>query len=104
MLHAAAGGKAMTSDALDTVQLSSSEHQVQLRRAVIAATVGTAIEWYDFFLYSTHYRTGFCQAVLSTFGSLGRHPGGFCHLCCRLRGAAHRSRDFRALWCPARPA
>src|SRR5437660_10960493 len=24
----------------------------QLRRAVIAATVGTAIEWYDFFLYS----------------------------------------------------
>jgi MFS family permease len=53
MLHAAAGRKAMTSDALDTVQLSSSEHQVQLRRAVIAATVGTAIEWYDFFLYST---------------------------------------------------
>src|SRR5918911_638899 len=25
---------------------------VQLRRAVIAATVGTTIEWYDFFLYS----------------------------------------------------
>src|SRR5258708_5558590 len=34
-------------------QLSLSEHQVQLRRAVIASTVGTAIEWYDFFLYST---------------------------------------------------
>src|SRR3954454_10414962 len=33
--------------------LSSSEHQVQLRRAVIASTIGTAIEWYDFFLYST---------------------------------------------------
>jgi len=29
------------------------EHQVQLRRAVIASTIGTAIEWYDFFLYST---------------------------------------------------
>jgi metabolite-proton symporter len=53
MLHAAAGSKAMTTDALETVQLSSSEHQVQLRRAVIASTVGTAIEWYDFFLYST---------------------------------------------------
>jgi metabolite-proton symporter len=53
MLHAAAGRKVMTADALDTVQLSSSEHQVQLRRAVIASTVGTAIEWYDFFLYST---------------------------------------------------
>src|SRR4029077_10553081 len=32
--------------------LSESEHQVQLRRAVIASTIGTAIEWYDFFLYS----------------------------------------------------
>ena len=25
----------------------------QLRRAILAATIGTAIEWYDFFLYST---------------------------------------------------
>jgi hypothetical protein len=33
--------------------LSPTEHQVQLRRAVIASTIGTAIEWYDFFLYST---------------------------------------------------
>src|SRR2546429_4905257 len=52
MLHAAAGRKAMTSDTLNTMQLTSSEHQVQLRRAVIASTIGTAIEWYDFFLYS----------------------------------------------------
>jgi metabolite-proton symporter len=29
------------------------EHRRQLRRAVLAGTVGTAIEWYDFFLYST---------------------------------------------------
>jgi len=35
-----------------TSGLSDSEHRVQLRRAVIASTVGTAIEWYDFFLYS----------------------------------------------------
>jgi len=34
-------------------RLSAAEHQVQLRRAVVASTVGTAIEWYDFFLYST---------------------------------------------------
>jgi MFS family permease len=33
--------------------LSDSEHHVPLRRAVIASMVGTAIEWYDFFLYST---------------------------------------------------
>ena len=33
--------------------LNQQEHQTQLRRAVIASTIGTAIEWYDFFLYST---------------------------------------------------
>jgi MFS family permease len=33
--------------------LTDAEHRRQLRRAVLAATVGTAIEWYDFFLYST---------------------------------------------------
>jgi metabolite-proton symporter len=38
---------------INPVSLNSSEHQIQLRRAVIASTVGTAIEWYDFFLYST---------------------------------------------------
>src|SRR5437868_14018566 len=29
------------------------ERSRQLRRAIIASTVGTTIEWYDFFLYST---------------------------------------------------
>src|ERR1700760_4777577 len=33
--------------------LSEQEHRSQLRRAVIASTIGTTIEWYDFFLYST---------------------------------------------------
>ena len=33
--------------------LTDEEHQTQLRRAVIASTVGTTIEWYDFFLYGT---------------------------------------------------
>ena len=33
--------------------IPDSEHKIQLRRAVIASTIGTAIEWYDFFLYST---------------------------------------------------
>jgi metabolite-proton symporter len=43
----------MTISHADPTPLSSSEHQVQLRRAVVASTIGTAIEWYDFFLYST---------------------------------------------------
>ena len=38
--------------ASNAATLSELEHGIQLRRAVIAATVGTAIEWYDFFLYS----------------------------------------------------
>jgi metabolite-proton symporter len=46
-------GKSMTALDSDLLPLSSGEHQVQLRRAVIASTIGTAIEWYDFFLYST---------------------------------------------------
>ena len=31
--------------------LSEADHRAQLRRAVIASTVGTTIAWYDFFLY-----------------------------------------------------
>jgi metabolite-proton symporter len=43
----------MTLSNVDAVALTASQHQLQLRRAVIASTIGTAIEWYDFFLYST---------------------------------------------------
>jgi metabolite-proton symporter len=34
-------------------RLSTSEHSAQLRKAIIASTIGTTIEWYDFFLYGT---------------------------------------------------
>src|SRR5580693_4246306 len=43
----------MTTSNVEPIALTPAEHQLQLRRAVIAATIGTAIEWYDFFLYST---------------------------------------------------
>src|SRR6201981_2229336 len=43
----------MTAAGVATSPLSELEHRVQLRRAVIASTIGTTIEWYDFFLYST---------------------------------------------------
>src|SRR5580692_4539325 len=32
--------------------LSESDHRIQLRKAVVASTIGTTIEWYDFLLYS----------------------------------------------------
>ncbi len=42
-------------DAAESVTTLSPEpdDRKQLRRAIIASTVGTIIEWYDFFLYST---------------------------------------------------
>src|SRR5947207_7954706 len=36
-----------------SILLSEADHRAQLRRAVIASTVGTTIEWYDFLLYGT---------------------------------------------------
>jgi len=42
----------MTTSTATTAALSDTDQRRQLRRAVIASTVGTTIEWYDFFLYS----------------------------------------------------
>ena len=43
----------MTATTITLGQMSEVEHQSALRRAVIASTVGTTIEWYDFLIYST---------------------------------------------------
>src|SRR3977135_3782025 len=45
------GGAMTTAAAYGT--LSPDDHSAQLRKAVIASTIGTTIEWYDFFLYGT---------------------------------------------------
>jgi len=42
-----------TTIALGPAPMSEVEHRSALRHAVIASTVGTTIEWYDFLLYST---------------------------------------------------
>jgi len=41
----------MTTAETSVGALSDAEHHSQLRRALIASTVGTTIEWYDFLLY-----------------------------------------------------
>src|SRR5947209_3337052 len=41
----------MTAAELAVTGLSETEHNRQMRRALIASTVGTTIEWYDFLLY-----------------------------------------------------
>jgi len=46
------GGDPMTTTGITVGQLSEADHSRQLRRAVIASTVGTVIEAYDFLLYA----------------------------------------------------
>ena len=43
----------MSDATIATSGLSEAEHRAHLKRAVIASTVGTTIEWYDFLIYST---------------------------------------------------
>src|SRR4030088_3726540 len=91
--------------------LSESDHSAQLRKAVIASTIGTAIEWYDFFLYGTAAGLIFGKlyfpnedaltATLAAFGTyfIGffvRPPGGgsFCSYCERLRRKANLRRTL----------
>src|ERR1700730_17339890 len=45
------GGLAMIAIDIPISGLSEADHRSQLRRALIASTVGTTIEWYDFLLY-----------------------------------------------------
>src|ERR1700739_4309549 len=43
----------MTATTIALGPIAEVEHKTALRRAVIASTVGTTIEWYDFLIYST---------------------------------------------------
>src|SRR5438477_12200954 len=52
----------MTTLDLTAGPLPEAEHRAQLRRAMIASTVGTTIEWYDFLLYG--------QVTALVFGKL----------------------------------
>ena len=52
----------MASGSVGTGPLTDSEHSRHLRRAALASTVGTAIEWYDFLLYG--------QVAALVFGKL----------------------------------
>src|SRR6202048_2870970 len=45
------GGNSMTTAEITAGGLSETEHRAQLQRALVASTVGTTIEWYDFLLY-----------------------------------------------------
>jgi MFS family permease len=64
--------------------LSPTDHQKQLYRAVIASTIGTTIEWYDFFLYSTVTGLAFARLyfpnsdpLVGTLQAFGIYAVGF---------------------------
>src|SRR5262245_17953327 len=64
--------------------LSSYEHSAHLRKAVIASTIGTTIEWYDFFLYGTAAGLVFGKlyfpnedALTATLAAFGTYSIGF---------------------------
>ncbi len=64
--------------------LSEVEHRRQLTRAVIASTIGTTIEWYDFFLYSTVTGLAFAKLyfpnadpLVGTLEAFGVYAVGF---------------------------
>jgi metabolite-proton symporter len=44
---------AQSTDTGSTAELGTTQHRRQVRQAALASTIGTTIEWYDFFLYNT---------------------------------------------------
>jgi len=64
--------------------LTPADHSNELRKAVIASTIGTTIEWYDFFLYGTAAGLVFGKlyfpnedAVTATLAAFGTYFIGF---------------------------
>src|SRR5258706_2878639 len=64
--------------------LDAAERSRQLRRAVLASTIGTAVEWYDFFVYSTVTGLVFARLyfpksdpLVGTFEAFGVYAVGF---------------------------
>ena len=93
----------MTATAIANGPMSEADHQVALRRAVIASTVGTTIEWYDFLIYSTVTGLVFNKVYfpgsdpwIGTLQAFGVYFVGFV-------GAADRRLDLRPLRRPHRP-
>ena len=83
--------------------LTDAEHSSQLRKAVIASTVGTAIEWYDFFLYGTAAGLIFGKLYFPNHEPLAATLARLRHLLHRLRRPTGRRRDFRSLRRSHRP-
>ena len=93
----------MTTAQITASALSDIDHRTQLRRAVIASTIGTTIEWYDFLLYSTVTGLVFAKLYFPAIGPVDRHVAGVRDLLRRLCRPAGRRLHLRTLRRPDRP-
>jgi hypothetical protein len=78
-------------------RMSDTERRACLRRAVIASTVGTTIEWYDFLIYSVVTGLVFGNLYFPDADPVVGRVEGLRSVLCRLYRAADRTGDFRAL-------
>ena len=53
---------------MTTTTPSPEVKRAQRRRAIVASTVGTTIEWYDFFLYATTARRRWALLTVASPG------------------------------------
>ena len=98
------GRRAVSDSTLHTG--STSEMQGQRRRAVVASTVGTTIEWYDFFLYGTAAALVFPKVFFPGAVPVRRGAGLVRHPVRRVRApgrSAPRSSATTATGSAARP-
>ena len=82
--------------------LDEGEHRGHLLRALLASTIGTTIEWYDFFLYSLASGLVFAKLYFPGDDPLTGTLNAFAIYRRRLRRPAGRRRDLRPLWRPDR--
>jgi len=82
---------------------SERDHRAHLRRAMIASTVGTTFEWYDFLLYGQVTALVFGKLFFPKSDPLVGVLEAFAVFFYRICRPADRSGDFRPLGRPDRP-
>jgi hypothetical protein len=97
------GGNVMAATDILSGPLSYSEHRAQLRKAVIASTVGTTIEMVRFPTLQRRHRLGLRQGLLSPIRPARRRVASVRRLHRRLCRSSDRRLDFRPLRRPHRP-
>ena len=77
---------------------TTGEPTKRISHVLLASAVGSALEWYDFFIYGTASALVFGELFFPKYDAVRRHAGRLCHLRRRLHRAAVRRpvlRPFR---------